>query len=738
MVQDELMNKSIAHLTEDGRAHGLRDHLQCVGAIARSFLTNVGLGDIAYQAGLWHDLGKYSAAFQNRIREANGFEAHIEGGNDANTKRDHTTAGAVLALRADPKKNEDEKVALIVAFAVAGHHTGIPDSTWLKERVKNGEERFNEALRQHPPEFLLARPSDVTLPEALSDADALPVLDLCVRVVYSALCDADFLDTEAFYNPNQSKARSASEQIDMSCLLQRLSDHIDALECSASKTAVNTARSSLRKEARAASHRPQGAFSLTIPTGGGKTLSGLEFALSHAAKHRLKRIIIAVPYTSIIEQNADVIARILGSEAVLEHHSALAANKSTYRNRLASENWDAPIIVTTTVQLFESLFSNRSSHCRKVHRLCESVVILDEAQALPTGLLDPILQMLGYLIDRFKMSVVLSTATLPALGERPKLLKGLKGVSEIVSDPVAAFEQLRRVQVQWPSSEAPTRYSELATQVAAVPSVLAIVHQRKDARLLVELLDEQLKNTKTIHLSASMCAKHRSEVLAQLSESLRKGEEIRVVSTQLIEAGVDIDFPVVFRAMAGLDSIAQAAGRCNREGRLQARGQLRIFNAETAPPPGILRTALGITQRMLRENPSLDPLAPTMFEAYFQSLLWTQDKDVHDICELQTKLQFKTIAQSFHMIEDGWSTSILVPWGPNCQHLIEELRENGPTRGLMRKLQRYHVSIPKRHLKELLQVGAAEELHETVPLLIDTDRYDRRFGLTLVLEPSEP
>jgi CRISPR-associated endonuclease/helicase Cas3 len=485
-----------------------------------------------------------------------------------------------------------------------------------------------------------------------------------------------------------------------------------------------------------------GLFSLTVPTGGGKTLSALAFALAHAAYHQLQRVIVVIPYTSIIEQNAKVYRDALGKEAVIEHHSALDPEdpaRETPKSRIACESWDAPIVVTTSVQLFESLFANRSSACRKLHNLARAVIVLDEVQTLPPGLLAPILDALRDLADVYGSTVVLSTATQPALKKRDALSLGLEDVREIAVGLGDSFTVLRRTRVNWPADlSQPEDWSLLAARVAAEPRALAIVHQRADARTLLTNLDQQLGDKTTYHLSALMCPAHRLRVINEIRAALRGPGSVRVVSTQLVEAGVDLDFPVVFRALGGIDSITQAAGRCNREGELRdangqpALGMVNVFVAESQPPVGVPRTALDVTRTMLASNPQLDLFTPEAHEAFFRHLYFARDLDAKGIQAMRQEFQFRAVGRAFQMIEDGWQEPVVVRYGEAAK-LLDRLRYQGVTRGSLRALQRFTVSIPKPALADLAKQGAAQLVEGNVWAISAADEhlYDNRLGLLL-------
>ncbi|MFO0593588.1 MAG: CRISPR-associated helicase Cas3' [Polyangiaceae bacterium] len=551
-------------------------------------------------------------------------------------------------------------------------------------------------------------------------------------MLFSALCDADFLDTEAFFRSDVAALRASGPPV--AKLLPPLIASLDALETAAPTTEVNAVRAAVRRACAAAATARPGVFSLTVPTGGGKTLASLAFGLAHAAHHGLDRVVVAIPFTSIIEQTAAAFRKALPVEgAVLEHHSALDPRRETPQNRIASDNWDAPIVVTTIVQLLESLFANRPGRCRKLHRLARSVIVLDEAQSLPPGMLAPILDGLRTLVRDFGASLVICTATQPAFGKAPWLASGFEAVHEIVPPEVRAFERLRRVRTRWPSAPEPTSYDNLAREVAAERDVLVIVHRRDDARALTEKLDALLGDETTLHLSALMCAEHRSQVLAEIKRRKQRGEPVRLVATQLVEAGVDLDFAVVYRALAGLDALAQAAGRCNREGRMDGLGELRVFVAPTEPPRGVPQAGLRVTLGMLRGEPGrqLDLFVPEPFKAYFQQLYSSRDLDEKRIQEARAALRFKDVAELFKVIEDDWSAPIVVPFGREAAARIEAVEKWGPSRERLRDVQRFTVNVKRADRERWIDAGYARWVRETIVVLDAAfdGAYRDRFGL---------
>ncbi|UWX58581.1 CRISPR-associated helicase Cas3' [Chlorobaculum sp. MV4-Y] len=657
-------------------------------------------------------------------------------------KIDHSAAGAILA------SNKSKGIGRILGYLIAGHHTGLPD--WYREMRTNGctlEERLKNlehlqhALKGTPPDSVL----NVALPTSLpcqSPPGGAELAHLWIRMLYSCLVDADFLDTELFMNPEQADLRSNA--VDLATLKERFDRYMASKESGAPDTPVNRERKEILRECRekGASLEP-GLFSLTVPTGGGKTLASMSFALEHAIRHGKKRIIVAIPYTSIIEQTAAVYREVFGDDAVLEHHSNLDPSRETPASRLASENWDAPIIVTTNVQLFESLFAARSSACRKLHNIVNSVVVLDEAQMLPTDFLQPIISVIKSLTAHFRTSVVLCTATQPVLsgkvGTGKDILNGFAegSVRELMADPEKLFSVFQRVRVRMlGQADERHEWSEIAERVREHEQVLCIVNTRKDCRALHGQMPDG-----TVHLSALMCPEHRSNVIAEVKSKLKAGEPVRVVSTQLLEAGVDIDFPTVYRSFSGLDSIAQAAGRCNREGRLE-RGDVVVFNPPKPSPSGRLLKAETAAQTLFRNEPELAAsLMPEAFRRYFMhyfsGLNGFDTKGIMDLLAsndaLCYKIQFRTAARKFKLIDDTQQHGVIVKYRDgktNIEALTDQLRFGGPNRTLMRKLQRYSVNVYDPDLEKLRENGLIEEVNG-VWVQTAESAYDPVFGLNI-------
>ncbi|MDE2129368.1 MAG: CRISPR-associated endonuclease Cas3'' [Betaproteobacteria bacterium] len=754
--QDE-QPRPIAHAAKDAfgnwRApHELADHLTAVAALAACFAKTFG-ADWAQLAGRWHDLGKYRPRFQRYIRQASGFEtdAHIKG--EAG-KAPHSTAGAVLACD-HFKQAGFGNAGRVLAYLVAGHHAGLAD--WfggLEVRLASADSRVEllESLAARPPAELL------DAGDFKPDLRAVPGgkngFALWVRMLFSALVDADFLDTERYMDPDNFARRNRWPAL--SELIPLFDAHMAKLAAAAPTTRVNALRADILRQCREKAAAVPGLFSLTVPTGGGKTLSGMAFALEHARAHGKRRVIHVIPYTSIIEQTADIFRGIFG-EAVIEHHSNAESDpeRENHASRLACENWDAPVVVTTNVQFFESLFAARTSRCRKLHNLVDSVVMLDEAQLLPPEFLQPMLDVLNLLTRHYGVSVVLSTATQPALSTRAYFdahqnLRGLDNVREIIDDPDAFYRALERVHVRLPVDwQASTDWPQLAQELARHDSVLAIVNRRQDARELWKKMPEG-----TLHLSALMCGAHRSQVIGDIKARLKAGMPTRVVSTQLVEAGVDVDFPVVFRALAGLDSIAQAAGRCNREGRLTNKGEVVVFVPPTPAPPGLLRRGEDACRDVLY-GVTEQPLARERFASYFERLYHACELDKKSICGdlcmagntldgFELAVNFRTAAENFRLIEDEDSAPIIVRYlgkdglDDNIGKWLNTLRKEGPERWLMRKLQRYTVNLHRIQALQLLRQGDIEEIMPGLFVQVGDWLYDPTLGLNPEGIPVNP
>ena len=711
-----------------GERQLLVDHLRNVGALASELAEPFDGGPLAFLAGLWHDVGKADPEWQRRLIEC-------ERGTRQRIGIDHKCAGALLA---------EEAGLWMVGLLIYAHHGGLRHPVrdyrpWLAARRKlPGPPRSIESLQAAMDD--LAGHAAPRVPHHLADPLAV---ECFLRLAYSALVDADSLDTEAHKLGGASRERESA--VTLAELWRRYERYV-ACEPPASNGDVSRVRGEVLEACIAASTEPRGVFRLTVPTGGGKTRSSMAFALRHGIEHGLRRVVVAVPFTTITQQTASVYRRIFGDErVVLEHHSAAVegagaaiddeddfTDDGVWR-RLASENWDAPVVVTTTVQLFESLFSNRRSKTRKLHNLSRSVIILDEAQALPAGLLAPILDVLGQLTEHCGASVVLSTATQPAFD----LIQEFRSIQthEIVGDHRRHFEMLRRVAYEWPTEE-PSEWRQVAGWIREQHSVLVIVNTKRHA---LELLDE-LDDPDVLHLSTLLCGAHRNAVLDEIRRRLADADPCRVVSTQVVEAGVDVDFATVFRAEAPLDAIIQAAGRCNREGRLGERGgRVVVFKPpDDACPPGVYRSGRDIA-RVIQQLPGFDPDDPDAVRRYSEWLFGSAvDSDAKGIQSLRADFDFQAVAARFRMIEED-TCDVVVDFPraslPEIDALVDQLRfPRRPVREILRDLQPHTVSI----LRPEYERHKAEGFIEGVGSLADVGRWRGRYDAIRGIVATDP
>lgn len=757
-------NRLIAHVDpfNRGRTESLSEHIEGTCLYAKRFGGRFGCSALAELIARFHDFGKAAPDVQEYLWSAAGecneeSEPSQQGGG-GHRGPDHSSAGAQFFEKSVPD------LGTLLAYAVAGHHAGLPDgiasaSSSLENRLKKTLPDWESPARDElsPQYFSVDLPAVYAEARPFFEAGNGYSIAFLARMLFSCLVDADYLATERFMDGENSSVRESIAGHDFVSLKTRLDEHIAALKSKAkgsggSISPVNTIREEVRNDCVAAASLFPGLFTLTVPTGGGKTLASMAFALEHARRHGLDRVIYVVPYTSIIEQNAKVFRQVFGDDMVLEHHGNVDWDNGDSRMRLLAENWDAPIIVTTSVQFFESLHGCRTSVCRKLHNIARSVVILDEAQSLPIDLLRPCLRSLDELVCRYKTSVVLCTATQPAVlaGQMAKggLSGGVGGCREIIPAQRNLHERLRRVSAE----RIPGRImdAELLDAVAPHPSALLIVNTRRHARELFKAARIRFPERPVFHLSAQMCPEHRSEILETVKGLLRFGKPCVLVSTQLIEAGVDIDFPCVFREIAGADSLAQAAGRCNREGRMAGLGQVFFFeSAEDYSLPGFLGMAAAKGNEILSLSQfSDDLLNPSAVTQYFK-LLYDAYRDNQDRINVLTALippdypakrrdllvyKFRTLGQKFHLIDEP-STSVFIPYGPEGLALCEKLRGTyaiGEQREIARKLQRYAVSLRSPAPCSRDGNPIAELVHDVYWVLTNQQiNYDADFGIVL-------
>lgn len=718
--------KYYAHSTDNQKKtdwQTLDEHLQGVSELAAEFATPFCSENWAWNAGWLHDLGKATNAFQSYLLRSNGLD-DLEYDADGSTSN-HASTGAAWSIQ-----YKGMLVGKVLSYLCAGHHAGLPDwyaditgNAALSFRLEEGKRNL-ETMHGYP-EYIATKLKDTLRPpKFIGNSD----FHLWIRMLFSCLVDADFLDTEKFMNRGQADMRGKYPALEK--LAKLFWNYMAVLENKAKATPVNIIRKEIRKACEDAAKKNQGLFSLSVPTGGGKTLSAMAFAFQHNEEHQdhgFRRIIYVIPYTSIIEQTARILAGIFGRENVVEHHSNLSPDKETPRSRLASENWDAPIIVTTNVQFFESLYAARTSRCRKLHNIVNSIVILDEAQLLPPEWLTPCVMVVNQLVQNYGVTLLLATATQPAL-------PGLLPATEIIPLHLDLYGRLRRTHINPPQNMAhPGNWDSIANELKNYDQVLCVVNTRRDCYDLYKAMPAG-----TLHLSALMCGRHRSAMIRLIRMRLRKGLPVRVVSTQLVEAGVDIDFPVVYRALAGLDSIAQAAGRCDREGHLTAsgnHGQVHIFIPPKPAPPGLLRKGEDKTRELLTIN-DIDLQHPKTFRRYFKMFygalnntgkVWLNGRLIRDAIP-DLAFQFRTAGREFQIVKEH-GQAVFVQYGKSKKWL-DQLRSIGPTRDNLRALQQYSVNLSKSNFERARTAGLVESLWME-EFWCWTPEYDRSIGVDI-------
>lgn len=708
----------VTHRREDGTFQPLKEHIENVGERAAQFAAAFDAAEHGRQLGLLHDIGKYSPKGQKRQRDP-----------EHTAKVDHSSAGAQEAFRRkDP----------MAAFAVAGHHGGLPnmggkgdlDTGTLMARLHKPLTGGDDpsAWKQE-----IVLPSSIPMPSWAVNCQEGRVQALYTRMLFSCLVDADFLDTEAALQGRQPRGGYAS----LEELLQKLQSHV-APWLKEPKNELCAKRSDILRRCLQGGEEEKGLFTLTVPTGGGKTVSSLAFALTHAVRHGMKRVVYVIPYTSIIEQNAKVFAEILGPENVLEHHSQteLADEKGdsetpdARRCRLACENWDAPVIVTTAVQFFESLYAAKTSRCRKLHNLVDSVVIFDEAQTLPVPFLKPCVSAIGELVRHYGVTAVLCTATQPELGRLFNELAPELSIREIAPEPDELFDFFRRVSFQ---QEGQLANEELAARMTETEQVLCIVNTRKRAREIFQLLPEKGR----FHLSTLMTPQDRKRVLDAVRERLKERKPCRVVSTSLVEAGVDVDFPAVWREVAGLDSILQAAGRCNREGKKSAaESRVHIFHAD-GNIPRMLKLNVAAAESVLADYEDVN--TRPAIHAYFQTLLWAKGDaalDEKNILQSESAFTFRNTAEKFHLIDENTIT-VYIPSKADSGD-IQALRDKQFSKGLLRRLSQSAVNLYDTECQKLMENGALEMFAEDgYAILLNPNMYSDECGLEICPEGDE-
>ena len=698
----------LAHGATDEHPEGqsIEAHLKGTGELAETFAAEFGAAANGKLCGLAHDIGKYSDEFQLRLR----------GGK----KVDHATAGAIECFKIK---------AAFEAVCVIGHHSGLPNVGHKDADTTESQTFFGRKLRAEQggiPDYRknwnghIALPQDYFRPSGRGFATAF-----YIRMLYSCLVDADYIDTETFMNGDAGRGNYEP----LSALCDKLTAYISKWNNPTRE--IDILRQKILNSCIEKASAPRGILSLTVPTGGGKTVASMAFALNHAVANSMKRIIYVIPYTSIIEQNAKVFRDILGQENVVEHHSSVSyelsenADKLEYRSALATENWDALVIVTTAVQFFESLYANRSSKCRKLHNIANSVIIFDEAQMIPSNNLRPCVAAIAELVRAYNATAVLCTATQPAIDEMLLEYSKKESVVELCPDVDGMFEKFRRTSFE---KEGRLTTDELVSRLESQQQVLCIVNTRKFAQEVYEALPSEGR----FHLSTLMCPVHRKQKLDEIRERLKSGKTCRVVSTSLIEAGVDVDFPRVFREMAGLDSILQAAGRCNREGKRSVESSIvTVFESENK-----VNKLIAVNRDAAEETVRdwTQPNTTSTIERYFKAYRdFLRNDDKSGVITASEKgisgcgLPFEWIAKEFKLIDQNTFT-VYISVGEG-KELISRLRDGERSRELYRKAGMYSVSIYENHFNALINAGAAEPFGEDAAILTDLSLYSDEKGL---------
>lgn len=710
------MPKVISHLyydkdTRNWQIQTNEEHCQGVADLAAGFASEFGMESWGRMLGLLHDRGKESEGFQAHIKRTSGYDESAS----SPMPHFHSMTGARIAHTI--QKLDD---LYWLSNCIAGHHRGLYDIADLEKEIK-GE--MPQGIDTRIPPVPLQIPSRL---RSLSESCHL------TRMLFSCLVDADWLDTERFMSPERHSARQDFASI--ADLKKSLDLYLKGLHGNSSGE-LNRIRTEIQDICANVAAEAPGFFTLTVPTGGGKTIASVVWALNHAIRHNKKRIIIAIPFTSIIVQTAAKLKEIFGKENVIEHHSALNETGLDKKSLLACENWDAPIIVTTNVQLFESVFSNRPASCRKLHSLCNSVVVLDEVQSLPLTFLQPIVDSMKAYANLFGTSFLFTTATQPILagkyrGCADKWFKGFeeKEVKEIVPASMNLHDRLRRVKIDFLND--PLSYEGIGKRISEFDKVLCVVNTRKHAMEIFHSLIPR-SDTNDYHLSRYMCGAHILKTIDKIKEELKSGRKgVRVVATQLIEAGVDIDFPVVFRQICGLDSILQAAGRCNREGKLEC-GNAYVFSLEKERNMGSIAFATDVMKDLVSISPDMDCFSPSTIKTYYKKLYTrTPDFDKENIGEKQKhplSTQFEEIEERFRLInEDG--INIIINF-EDSESLVNQLKEEGPSRKLSRELGKYSVNVPRSLFKKLAAGGLIEEPYKGFYYIPFREQYDDQTGL---------
>jgi CRISPR-associated endonuclease/helicase Cas3 len=743
-----------AHSLEGEPVHRwepLSHHLAAVGTRAAEFAAPFGCTEASRVSGNLHDIGKLSGEFQAYIR---GQRA---------TGGDHSSAGARIAYDAYP-----QPLNKILAAIIAGHHAGLADGTDLRRRLEATKDRVPDGWEAHSGRLPPAKALSPANPFRQDKKNKGFSSSFLFRMLFSCLVDADFLETERFYTESKGEQILRGGHLDLGELRDRLRGYMSEKRDEAEPTALNALRSEILDHAVAKASLQPGLFTLTVPTGGGKTLTSLSFALEHAVRHGLRRVIYVIPYTSIIEQTAEVFRKALSTEDdVLEHHASFdwdqaerarssddEGTNGLLKLRRAAENWDVPIVVTTAVQFFESLYANRTSRCRKLHNIVRSVVILDEVQTIPVDLLLPCMAAIEELARNYGATIVLCTATQPALRKVDNAIVDnrkrpigfdLDKNNELAPEPKRLYTALKRVMVE--RRPDPISDDAIAARFREQPQMLCIVNSRRHARDLFATIREE---PGAAHLTTLMCPRHRRKVLTEVRQRLADGAPVRLVATSLIEAGIDIDFPEVWRAAAGLESIAQAAGRCNREGKPYL-GRVVVFEPTEAEPPHELKIRWQAARPTIARH--RDPLSLEAVRDYYRELYWQKGSAALDTAKIEGRpgvvaaiaeraqaadFPFEAIAEAFRVIKEIIEP-VVVPWQANrddnaAERLLARIAaQQRPRAADLRALQQYVVPITGQARESWIATGVLRPVHaalgDTLLRFGDLANYDPATGV---------
>ena len=702
----------IAHLNEE-RTQTLKDHLCGTAELAGYFAGRFGKADWGYACGMLHDIGKYSLAFQDKIK------------NNSNRQVDHSTAGAKACF-------EKGGMYSFMSYCIAGHHSGLPD---YGSSSDPGNAPTLQGRKKKHIEDCGAYKSEIHIPEIKTlpfDPPNSPdpdfSLSVFIRMLYSCLVDADFLDTEYFMKEGRTQRETGEEP---SVLLEKLKKHVAGWLLNEDTETVNGRRTEILRHCFEWGHKERGIFQLTVPTGGGKTIASLAFALQHAVENQMDRVIYVIPYTSIIEQNAAVFRKILGEQNVLENHYNVdyESTEELKPMQLASENWDKPVVVTTNVQFFESLFANKSSKCRKLHNIANSVIILDEAQMLPTDYLKPCIAVMEELAANFDSSIVLCTATQPALSP---FFQRKMPVTELCPRVEEQFRFFERVTFQ---NVGTISEDELIEKLQKEEQALCIVNTKKRAQRLYQ----KMKGEGVFHLSTAMYPKHRRRVLDKIRRLVKDGKRCILISTSLVEAGVDLDFCTVYRQLAGVDSMIQAAGRCNREGKRAAQDSFAyLFQFEEKEYVPGQQLQIDVSKMLLSEGEDISSLH--RIEKYFEALYHFRGEslDKKKIFEefKDKRYNFAKAAKEFKLIEENTLT-VFISREEDAEELLRQIKHQGYTKSGMRKAGQYCVQLYENDIEKLRGAGMLRQVPggiENFYELVDSGQYSEEMGLDLGIE----